>query len=140
MGAALATRDNADHPNATSPLHRSAAVLAMPVLRDKTASMEVAAAAAKSNAALPVATTQTLQFAVEALDEIAPKGMTACQVVGAVHLARSVAAIANATTLGQRPAALDLELSGRVQGVTSVVRMDHAPTLRLRNVARTAHV
>jgi hypothetical protein len=102
--------------------------------------MEVVAAAEKSSAALLVATTQTLQFAVEALEEIAPKGMTAWKVVGAVHPVRSAAVTVNATTLEQRPAALDLELSGRAREVTSVVRTDHAPTLQLKSVVRMVRV
>lgn len=102
--------------------------------------MEAAAAAGKSSAVLLVATTQKLQFAVEALEEIAPKGMTAWKVVGAVHPARSAAVTVNATTLEQRPAAPDLELSGRVREVTSVVRVDHAPALQLKSVVRTARV
>ncbi|KAG5664925.1 hypothetical protein KAF25_008659 [Fusarium avenaceum] len=138
--AALVTPDNADHLNVTSPLHKSAAVPAMPVSRDKIASMEAAAAAGRSSAALLVATTQTLQFAAEALEEIVPKGMIAWKGAVAVHLARSVAVTVNATTLEQRPAALDLELSGRVQGVTSVVRADHAPNLQLKSVVRMARI
>ncbi|WZH49364.1 uncharacterized protein QYS62_010563 [Fusarium acuminatum] len=89
--AALVTPDNVDHPNATNPLRKFAAVPAMPVSRGKTASTEVVAAAEKSSAALLVATTQTLQFAVEALEEIARKGMIAWKGVGVVHPVRSVA-------------------------------------------------
>jgi hypothetical protein len=138
--AALVTPDNVDHPNATNPLRKFAAVPAMPVSRGKTASTEVVAAAEKSSAALLVATTQTLQFAVEALEEIARKGMIAWKGVGVVHPVRSVAVTVNATTLEQRPAALVLELSGRVREVTSVVRTDHAPTLQLKSVVRMVRV
>lgn len=61
--------------------------------------MEAAVVAGRSSAALLVATTQTLQFAVEALEEIVPKGMIAWKGVVAVHLVRSAAVIVNATTL-----------------------------------------
>ncbi|KAM0248973.1 hypothetical protein ACHAP5_003182 [Fusarium lateritium] len=140
VGAAPVIPDNADRPSATNPLHKSVAVPGMPVSKDKIASMEVVAAAERSNVALPVATTQIPQFAAEALDGIARKGMIACQKVDAVHPVRSAAVIVNAITLEQRPVAPDLGLSGVVQRVTSVVRMDHAPTLRRKSVVRMALV
>jgi hypothetical protein len=96
-----------------------------------------AVAKARPSAALLDAITPTRRFAVVALAEIAPRGMTACQVEGVAHLVRSAAEIVSATTHEQRRAVQALALFGLVRSPASAVQLDPVPTPLLKSVART---
>ncbi|KAJ4066531.1 hypothetical protein NW763_003570 [Fusarium oxysporum] len=90
-------------------------VAAQLVSKVKPVSVEVAAAAVRPSAALLDAITRTPRFVAEVSVGTAPRDMTACQVEGVVHPARSAVVIASVIT-HERPLAVpDLELFGPVQ-------------------------
>ncbi|RYC79788.1 hypothetical protein BFJ63_vAg17326 [Fusarium oxysporum f. sp. narcissi] len=90
-------------------------VAAQLVSKVRPVSVEVAAAAVRPSAALLDAITRTPRFVAEVSVGTALRDMTACQVEGVVHPARSDVVIANVIT-HERPLVVpDLELFGPVQ-------------------------
>ncbi|WKT47093.1 hypothetical protein QSH57_011998 [Fusarium oxysporum f. sp. vasinfectum] len=114
-GAVEVMPNNAAQADVTIHHHRFVAVAAQLVSKVKPVSVEVAAAAVRPSAALLDAITRTPRFVAEVSVGTAPRDMTACQVEGVVHPARSAVVIASVIT-HERPLAVpDLELFGPVQ-------------------------
>lgn len=135
-GAVEVMPNNAAQADVTIHHHRFVAVAAQLVSKVKPVSVEVAAAAVRPSAALLDAITRTPRFVAEVSVGTAPRDMTACQVEGVVHPARSAVVIASVIT-HERPLAVpDLELFGPVQSPVSVVQLDLVPTPRLKSAAR----
>ncbi|PCD32544.1 hypothetical protein AU210_008791 [Fusarium oxysporum f. sp. radicis-cucumerinum] len=114
-GAVEVMPNNAAQADVTIHHHRFVAVAAQLVSKVRPVSVEVAAAAVRPSAALLDAITQTPRFVAEVSVGTALRDMTACQVEGVVHPARSDVVIASVIT-HERPLVVpDLELFGPVQ-------------------------
>ncbi|KAH7168306.1 hypothetical protein DER46DRAFT_679564 [Fusarium sp. MPI-SDFR-AT-0072] len=113
--AVVVTPNSAAQADVTIHHRKFAAVVAQLVSKVRPVSVEVAAAAVRLSAALLDAITLIRQFVAVVSVGIAPRVMTACQVEGVVHPARSAVVIASAITHEQLLAVPDLELFGPVQ-------------------------
>ncbi|KAF5708193.1 hypothetical protein FMUND_10705 [Fusarium mundagurra] len=136
--AVAATPKNVAQAGVMFRRRKPAVVVAQFVSKARLVSVEVAAAKGRSNVAPLGVITQTLQYVAAASGGIAPRVMTACQVVGVVRQARSAAGTASAITHEKRLVVQGLELCGPAQSPVTAVQPASAPIPRLKGVARMA--
>ncbi|KAF5980208.1 hypothetical protein FCOIX_4914 [Fusarium coicis] len=135
--AVAATPKNAAQAGVIFHHRKLAAVVAQFVSKARLVSVAAAAAEARRNAAPLGVITLTPQYAAAASAGIAPRGMTACQVVVVARQARSAAETASAIIPKQRLAVQDLELCGPAQSPVTAVQLVSAPIPRLKECCKS---